>query len=287
MTKTTILLDTLKFPESPRWHKGKLWCSDLYTQQIVKIDLNGNVETVVELSDTPTAIDWTPEGHLLIVSANSRQLLRREGDTLVVVADLSEWVRYPMNDMVVDKQGRAYIGNLGYDFGNDEAAPQLAPILLVTPDGNAQIVADGLAFPNGLLITPSGLTLIVAESHGARLTAFDIASDGSLSNKRVWAQFENSDASPENQFAPDGMSLDVEGAVWVASPSTCEIVRVREGGEITDRLSLDNIPLACMLGGVDRRTLFIATTGSFDPSDPNAKGRIETIQVDVTGAGRP
>jgi sugar lactone lactonase YvrE len=288
-TKTMVLVDNLKFPEGPRWHEGKLWCCDLFAQRVVHVDLQGNVQTVVELADTPTSLGWTSEGRLLVVSATARRLLSVEDGALVEVADLSELVLYPLNDMVIDGQGRAYIGNLGYDFGDYQATPKLAPILLVTPEGNARIVADGLAFPNGMVITPDGQTLIVAESHGARLTAFDIEPDGSLSHSRVWAQFDDPDGqgSPERQITPDGICLDAEGAVWVASPNTNEVLRVHEGATITNRIRLDTIPLACMLGGQERRILFIPTTGSLDPSDSKAIGRIETIQVDIPGAGLP
>ena len=284
--KTTILADTLQFPESPRWRDGALWCCDLFAQRVVRVDLRGTVETVAEMPDTPTALGWTREGQLLVVSANARRLLRQAGDAFVEVADLSSLVSFPCNDMVVDGQGRAYIGNLGYDFGDPQATPQPAPIVLVTPDGHARIVADGLAFPNGMVITPDGLTLIVAESHGARLTAFDIEPDGSLSHRCIWAQLDVG-GSAEGGITPDGMCLDAEGAVWVASPNTRDVVRVREGGTITDRISVDAVPLACMLGGLQRRTLFITTTESLEPSDGIAKGRLETIEVDVSGAGLP
>jgi sugar lactone lactonase YvrE len=208
-------------------------------------------------------------------------------DKLVEVADLSGFVPYPCNELVVDRQGRAYIANIGFDFGDPEAEPQLASILVVTPEGNVRVVADGLAFPNGMVITPDGQTLIVAESYAARLTAFSIEPDGSLSPGRVWAQFENPGDFGEGQITPDGICLDADGAVWVASPNTRDVLRVREGAEITHRFSTDTIPLACMLGGPDRRTLFITTTESLDPSDSSARGRIETIRVDVSGAGLP
>jgi len=287
--KTTVLVDNLKFPESPRWHEGKLWCCDFFAQRIVHVDLRGRVETVVELPDTPTSVGWTAEGRLLVVSAFARRLLRLEKDGLVEVADLSELVLYPCNDMVIDGQGRAYIGNMGYDFGNYQAAPKPGPILLVTPEGSARVVADGLAFPNGMVITPDGQTLIVAESHAARLTVFTIEPDGSLSHRRVWAQFEDRGdyGASEGQIVPDGICLDAEGAVWIASPNTRDVLRVREGAEITQRIPLDTIPLACMLGGLERRTLFITTTESLDPSDSKARGLIETVQVDVPGAGLP
>ena len=259
--QTTVLVDNLRFPEGPRWHEDKLWCCDFFTQRIVQVDLQGRVETVIELPDTPTSIGWAADGCLLVVSAFARRLLRQEKDEWVEVADLSGLVSYPCNDMVIDAQGRAYIGNMGYDFGDYEAAPQSGPILLVTREGDARVVADGLAFPNGMVITPDGQTLIVAESHAARLTAFDIEPDGSLAHRRIWAQFEDQGdyGASEGQIVPDGICLDAEGAVWIASPNTKEVLRVREGAEITQRIVLTTIPLACMLGGLERRTLFITT----------------------------
>jgi len=254
---------------------------------VLQADPNGNVRTVAELPDVPSGIGWTPDGRLLTVQAMSRQLLRLDGDAPVVVADLSAHVMYPCNDMVVDGLGRAYIGNMGFDFGNPEAVPGPGPILLVTPEGSARIAAEGLAFPNGMAITPDGRTMIVAESYAARLTAFEIAPDGSLSGGRVWASLESAGAPGGEQVTPDGISLDAEGALWVASPGTRDVLRVREGGEITERIPLGAIPVACMLGGPERRTLFIATAESLDPSDTGAVGRIEAIEVDVPGVGLP
>lgn len=285
--KTTVLVDDLKFPEGPRWHAGKLWFCDLFARQVVVVDLHGESQTVVELTDTPTATGWTPEGQLLVVSATARRLLRLERGELVEVADMCGLVPYPCNDMVVDGQGRAYIGNLGFDFGDPQAAPNPGTILLVTPEGGARVVADGLAFPNGMVITPDGQTLIVGESYAARLTSFTIESDGSLSHGRVWAQFEDRGAFEEGQITPDGMCLDAEGAVWVASPNTKDVLRVREGAEITHRIPVDTFPLACMLGGQERRTLFIPTAESLEPTESSARGRIEFLQVDVPGAGLP
>jgi sugar lactone lactonase YvrE len=286
-TKTTVLVDTVRFPECPRWHDGKLWFSDFFARRVMSVDLSGNVQMVAQLEDMPGGLGWTPEGRLLIVSAFARRLLQLEDGELVEVADLSALVNYPNNDLVVDGQGRAYIGNMGYVFG--QGTPQPGPILLVTPEGNARVVAEGLAFPNGMVITPDRQNLIVAESHAARLTAFHIEPDGSLSHRRAWAQFEdfgNYGATP-GQITPDGICLDTDQAVWVASPNTRDVLRVKEGAQITDRLPLSTIPVACMLGGEDRRTLFIATTESQDPTDRQARGRIETIQVAVVGAGLP
>lgn len=286
-TKTTVLVDTLRFPECPRWHEGELWFSDMFTQRVMRVDHVGRVQMVVEVPDTPIGLGWTPKKELLVVSANARRLLKLEDDGLVEVADLSRLVPYPCNDLVVDTQGRAYVGNIGFDFGDPQAAPQPGPILLVSPQGDGQVIADQLAFPNGMVITPDGQTLIVAESHTARLTAFTIESDGSLSHRRVWAQFEERGAFSEGQITPDGICLDAEGALWVASPNTRDVLRVREGAQVVHRIPVDAIPLACMLGGPERRTLFVTTTESLNPGDTDAKGRIETIAVNVPGVGLP
>jgi sugar lactone lactonase YvrE len=208
---------------------------------------------------------------------------------LVQFADVSGLAPYGCGELVIDGRGNAYTGSAGYDvfkFGPGfQTPPKFGPLLMITPDGSGRIVADGMAFPNGMVITPDGQTLIVAESHAARLTAFTIEADGVLSHRRVWAQFDN--GTGENPMTPDGMCLDAEGAVWMASPVTKEVVRVREGAEITDRISVDTFPLACMLGGIGHRTLFIPTTEVLNPWDSKVRGRIETIQVDVPGAGLP
>jgi sugar lactone lactonase YvrE len=283
--KSTVLVDNLKFPEGPRWHEGKLWFSDYSTNQILNVDLNGNLQTVVELPDLPTAHDWTPDGRMLIVSANARQLLSLEDGELATAADMSKLVPYACGELVIDWNGRAYVGNIGFDFGTEPAVPNPGSILLVTPEGKAQIVAEGLGFPNGMVITPDGRTLIVAESYNARLTAFAIEADGALSHRRTWAQFDDSISFEEGRFTPDGICLDAEGAVWVASLN--EVLRVHEGAQIVARIPVDNFPLACMLGGPERRTLFILTTTSLNPINGNASGRIEIVPMDVPGAGLP
>jgi sugar lactone lactonase YvrE len=284
---TTVLVDSLRFPESPRWHAGHLWCCDFFTRQVLQIGLNGSLRTVLELADFPSAIGWTPAGQLLVVSGERRLLLRLDGDNLVEVTDLSALVAYPCNELLVDGHGRAYIGNLGFDFGSPDASPEPGPLLLISPDGSARVVAEGLAFPNGMVLTPDGQTLIVAESYGARLTAFAVAPDGALTNRQVWAQFDDSTTFETGRITPDGICLDAEDAVWIASPTTREVLRVREGGAIAQRISLATIPLACMLGGQEHRTLCITTTDSLDPNDTDARGRIETIVVAVPGAGLP
>lgn len=171
-TKTTILTDRVRFPENPRWHEAELWFSDMFAQRVMRVDLQGNLQIVAELSDIPTGLGWMPDGRLLIVSAQNRRLLSwRQAGGLSEVADLSSFDHYPCNDLVVDVQGRAYISNVGFDFSDPEAKPQTAPILLVSSEGDVRTAADGLAFPNGMVITPDGKTLIVAESYAARLPA--------------------------------------------------------------------------------------------------------------------
>jgi sugar lactone lactonase YvrE len=165
---TTVLVDTIRFPECPRWHEGKLWFFDFFARRVMSVDLGGNVQMVAELQDMPGGLGWSREGCLLVVSAFARRLLRLEEGGLVEVADLSSVVNAPNNDLVVDGQGRAYIGNMGYVFGR--GAPQPGPIVLITPEGSARVVAEELAFPNGMVITPDGQTLIVKESMTGKVT---------------------------------------------------------------------------------------------------------------------
>ena len=284
----TVLLDGLDFPEGPRWHDGRLWFSDIDNNRVMTVDLQGKAETVVEVSGGPSGLGWLPNGRLQVVSVDGRRLLRLDPDGLTQVSDLSELASSRTNDMVMDQVGRAYIGNFGYAFLDPTAIPKLAEIVLVMPDGKARIVADEMAFPNGMVITPDGETLIVAESLAARLTAFDIARDGSLSGRRIWAQFDDRgfEAFDTARNFPDGICLDVEGAIWVASAEgSREVLRVLEGGRITHRVKVDTQPFAAMLGGSDRRTLFICT--SVLSQGPPGSGRIETVKVDVPGAGIP
>lgn len=274
MSKTShVLLKGLEFPEGPRWREGKLWFSDMQAYRVMTVDLLGNAEIILEMPGNPSGLGWLPDGRLLVVSMPDRRLLRLDADGLTEVADLSALASYTCNDMVVDKMGRAYVGNFGFDHINEPMKP--AEIILVAPDGDARIVADGLAFPNGTVITPDDQTLIVGETYGGCLTAFDIQPDGALTNRRVWADLGDG-------VFPDGICLDAEGAVWVASPVGSEVLRVLEGGEVTRRIAVSTQAYACMLGGPDRRTLFIATSGQAAGS-----GCIEIIDVDVPGAGLP
>ena len=274
-----VLVEGLRFPEGPRWHEGRLWFSDMHSQLVLAADLDGRTETLVEVPQDPSGLGWLPDGRLLVVSMRDRRLLRLDPEGLTEVADLSGLATFHCNDMVVDARGRAYVGNFGFDLHKGQQ-PVGANLVRVDPDGSARIAAEDLLFPNGTVITPDGKTLIVGESFGGRLTAFDIADDGSLSGRRVWAQMERA--------VPDGICLDEEGAIWAASPVSGAVVRLREGGEVTHRIEVENEAYACMLGGPDRRTLFICTAATSDPNESASRtGRIETVEVDVPGAGLP
>jgi len=275
------LLDGLTFPEAPRWHDGRLWFSDFYTHRVVAVDPAGRSETMLEVPQRPSGLGWTPGGALLVVSMLDRRLLRVDNGTTRVLADLSAVATGPCNDMVVDGQGRAYVGNFGYDRHKGEP-PRTTCLARVDPDGRVTRAAEELFFPNGTVITPDGRTLIVGETQGHRLTAFDVAPDGQLDNRRVWASLDT------NVF-PDGICLDAEGAVWVSDARGFALLRVREGGKIDGTVSTGTrYAFACMLGGADRRTLFVCTsTGSGPAMADKRDGAIEIVRVDVPGAGLP
>jgi sugar lactone lactonase YvrE len=278
--KTAVLAEGFIFPEGPRWHEGKLWVSDMQSRWVMTVDLQGKTERIVEVPDSPSGLGWLPDGRLLVVSMTDRRLLRLDPEGLSEAADLSRLASFHCNDMVVDRQGRAYIGNFGFDFAVG-APVSPAEIVLVTPEGQARRVGEGLLFPNGTVITPDGQTLIVAETFGHRLTAFDTQPDGTLSNRRIWADLEGS--------FPDGICLDAEGAVWVAAPEPGEVLRVRKGGTITHRVKVSTRPYACMLGGPERRTLLVCTAESAVPGRGrrHVGGRIEIVEVEVPGDGLP
>src|SRR5216117_2541201 len=234
-----ILVSGLAMGESPRWHEGRLWFADWGAQEIIAVDPDRQSEIAVRTSfELPFCIDWLRDGRLLIVSGRESLLLRREPDgSLVTHADLHGLSDKGWNEIVVDGRGNAYVNG----------GPGI--IALVTPDSPARQVADGIAFPNGMAVTPDNATLIIAESHGKKLTAFDITADGSLANRRVWADLGGG--------VPDGICIDADNAVWYADiPNKC-CVRVREGGEVLQTIGLDRGCFACMLGGKDRKMLFM------------------------------
>jgi len=279
MRQFKLLLDGLCFGEGPRWHDGRLYFSDMHARTVNAVGMDGRAEVVAEVPAWPSGLGWLPDGRMLVVSMTDRKLLRLERDGLKLHADLSALASYHCNDMVVDGRGRAYVGNFGYDIIRD-APRKPAELILAEANGAARVVARDLEFPNGTVITPDGATLIVGESMGRRLTAFDISPDGSLTNRRAWAEFEGT---------PDGIALDTEGAIWVASPMTHELLRVKKGGEIAERVKREQMPIACALGGPARRTLFLLSSDSIDPDECRARrsARIETTEVEAAGAGWP
>jgi sugar lactone lactonase YvrE len=276
-----LLVGDLAFAEGPRWHEDRLYFSDMHSEKVWATDLEGRCEEICQVPNSPSGLGWLPDGRLLVVSMTDRRLLRQEADgSLTEVADLSALASYHCNDMVVDEHGRAYVGNFGWDLhGGGES--KAAELVLVTPDGEARVVADDLKFPNGSVITPDGATLIVGETMGHCLTAFSIEPDGSLSGRRVWADTPG--------ILPDGICLDAEGAVWVASPVSQGCFRILEGGEITHKVETETEAFACMLGGPERKHLFLCTAGSSSPEAcvANRDGRIEVVTVGVAGAGLP
>ena len=274
----------LKFTESPRWYNDKLWFLDIHDKRIKTVDLSGSVTTVLELPFLPNAFGLNPEGNFVVGDAFQRRIHRMEGTALKQVADISNITNFCLSDGIVDSQGRLYVGDIGYNFVDPAAKPvETCVIVLVGPEGSASVVADNLYFPNGMVITPDGRTLIVGETLGNRLTVFDIQKDGSLSNRRLWAQLPSS-------VSPDGICLDAEGGVWCANPEGEDsVVRVCKGGEITDRISVTSHAYAVMLGGPQRRHLFISTSGSHDPAEihRNPSASFQVVEVDVPGAGLP
>ena len=275
------LIENLVFPEDPRWAFGRLWFSDIHGFKVIAVDIHGNSETIANVESRPSGLGWTPANDLLIVSMEDSKLLKKSGNNLDVIADLSKHGAFYSNDMVVDKKGHAYIGHFGFDlYGSGERQP--STLLKVSPNGDVQIAADNLGFPNGVVITPDDKHLIIAETFNQRLTIFDKSEDGSLSNRKTWAQFET--------IFPDGICLDNDGCVWIASPrepSGC--YRVSESGEVLDFVSSLNMSaFACMLGGNDRKTLFICeATGSKPDTISEGNGRIRMVDVNVPGIGLP
>ncbi len=270
-----VLLEGLAIGESPRWHGGRLWFANWGTGEVVAVGLDGRSEVVAKVETTlPYSIDWLPDGRLLVVSGQETRLLRQEQDgSLVTHADLTGLAPI-CNEIVVDGRGNAYVN--GGDFGEP------GMVALVRPDGSVRQVADGIEFGNGMAVTPDNSTLIVAESYGHRLTAFDIGPDGGLSGRRVWADLGDD--------FPDGICLDAEGAVWYASVPGTHCVRVREGGEVLGTVTVDRGCFACMLGGPDRTTLFIvaAQWRGFENMDLTERtGQVLVAPAPAPAAGWP
>jgi sugar lactone lactonase YvrE len=286
---TSILAEGIYFGEGPRWRDGRLWFSDFYAHAVKSVSLAGDLRTEFEIDDRPSGLGWMPDGSMLVVSMTKRQVLRRGLDGQISVhANLNHVADFHCNDMVVDALGRAYVGNFGFDLDAQIAARGIEAVLashptaklaFVSADGAVRVAAGDMHFPNGSVITPDGKTLIVGETLGANLTAFDISADGSLSNRRVWAS-----TSPR---VPDGIALDANGSIWVANPIAPECALIAEGGRVADVVDTGDACYACMLGGVDGRTLFMLTAKSSDAHEaakaPTGKLLITTVETPRAG----
>lgn len=278
---TTMLADNFNFLEGPRWHDGKLWLSDMQGGIVYTLTEDGRREEVVQVPARPSGLGFMPDGSLLIVSMEDEKLLRLKDGQMTVHADLARFVTGHPNDMVVDDQGRAYVGNFGYDLLGG-AEPKDANLVLVMPNGDARVVADDLVFPNGTVITPDGKTLVVAETFANKLTAFDISEDGSLSGRRTYGAIPDA--------GPDGICLDIDGGIWVSGFLAGKFYRMEDGGGITHEVEVPGKrAVACQLGGADGKTLFCLTfAGTLDQIAPgNMFSAVETVKVDSAAAGSP
>ncbi|NEC88577.1 SMP-30/gluconolactonase/LRE family protein [Streptomyces sp. SID12501] len=280
MTEVRTLLTGRGLLESPRWHGDRLYFSDWSAGEVISVDLAGRSEVIAQVASLPLCTAWLPDGRLVIVSSPDGLLLRREPDgTLVTHADLG---RPGWNDIVVDGRGNAYVNRAGFDPMAGEAVKP-GFVHLATPDGSVRQVADDIAFPNGMAVTPDNSTLIVADSYRHNLVAFDIDTDGALSDRRVWADL--------GQGTPDGICVDARNAVWYADVPNRRCVRVAEGGTVLQTVALDRGCFACALGGPDGTTLFIVAAQWQGMTEPElvapGTGQVLTLQVTVPGAGRP
>jgi sugar lactone lactonase YvrE len=278
----SVFLSGLAMGESPRWHDGRLWVADWAAHEIVAADSSGGREVMATIPSLPFSIDWLPDGRLLAITGRDCQLLAQGNDgKLEPYVDLTPISTKPWNEIVVDGRGNTYLNNIGFDFPGGAFGPGF--VALVTPDRSAHVVAEGLAFPNGMAVTPDNRTLIVGESYAGCLTAFDIREDGSLSNRRVWAQVGGDH--------PDGICIDAQGAVWYGDVGSSRCVRVREGGGILQEVQLDRGCFACMLGGMDRQTLYMVAADYSDPaalmSGQTRTGQVLALPAPAPGAGWP
>lgn len=290
----STLVEGIYFGEGPRWHDGRLWFSDFYSHRVCSVSLQGDLRTELEMDGRPSGLGWMPDGSLLVVRMELRELWRRWPDgRFERHADLTAHSEFLCNDMVVDAQGRAWVGNFGFDLDAEIHARGIEAVLadhptamlaLVQPDGTVSDAAPGerFSFPNGMVITPDGRTLILAESLGGRLTAFDIAPNGGLSARRVWAQ-----TWPRS---PDGICLDAEGCIWIANPGAPECARIAEGGEVLETIETGGLPCyACMLGGPEGRHLFMLVAPSSDATEAAKAplGKVLVAEVSAARAGWP
>ena len=296
------------FLEGPRWHENKLWFSDFYSHKVMTLDENNSLEIVCEVPSQPSGLGWLPNGDLLIVSMLDRKILKFSEGSISVHADLSEYVAHKCNDMVVGRDGTAYVGNFG--MGNAGESLNSTHLMIVKSDGTVLKGPDNLLFPNGTVITEDGKKLIIAETLGAKLTSFDIEDNGELTNRKLWARtsplfslliikflssmgFDLSKVDfskySKNLHVPDGICLDEKNGIWIASPTTKAVVRIEKGGNITDTINTPKGAFACMLGGKERKTLYVIISNSSDPEEAQAspEGEIHSIEVEIPGVGKP
>jgi sugar lactone lactonase YvrE len=283
-TPFKIEADGLAFTECPRWHDGQFYFSDVQGNRVCRLSATGRVETLLELADNPSGLGFLPDGDLLVVSVHDEKLLRVSKDGSVREhADLSSVVGHGINDMVVDLAGCAYVGQFGYEH-SEGRMPEASPIILVDPQGHVSVGPDAVLVANGMVLTPDGRTLICAESAGGKLSAYDVGPNGALSHRRTFTRL------PPGHY-PDGICLDAAGGVWVACVLGPGFVRVLEGGSITHVVPMPEgrFAYACMLGGADRKTLYMCTSERYDPAYLKScrTSRIESIRVDFPGAGLP
>jgi sugar lactone lactonase YvrE len=289
---TEVVREGLSFGEGPRWHEGRLWYSDFYRRAIFSMAADGSDERREHPVDAqPSGLGWLPGGDLLCASMTDHRVLRFGYAKRTTFADISEYCGFWANDLVVSASGYTYVGSFGFDLhlllkekgieGLLATPPPSTNIVVLDPNGAVVQVVDDMAFPNGSVITPDGRTLIVGETMRNRLVAFDVAEDGTLANRRVWAQLEF--------VTTDGICLDADGQVWVATAITNQCLRVKEGGEVTAAVTATQMAFACMLGGADRRTLFVMSapdSSRFDIAEVTL-GKIEAARVATPGAGLP
>ncbi len=290
MTQSTTLIDGLYFGESPRWKNGRLWYSDFYDNAVKSVDLEGNARLEVQLNEQPSGLGWLPDGSLLVVCMESLTLKKLEKKCLALHADLSQHSKHLCNDMVVDKQGNAYVGNFGFNLDAElqtrgiEAVMADHPksnIVKVTPQGDVSVAASGMSFPNGSVITPDGKTFIVAETLGLCLTAFDIVENGDLKNRRIWAA--------TGTRVPDGICMNTDGHIWIANAAGHECALIAQGGEVLEIVNTSQNCYACMLGAGDGKTLFMLTAQSSHAGIAGASrtGKIEMSEVTSPRADYP
>jgi sugar lactone lactonase YvrE len=281
--------DGLEFAECPRWHDGALWISDMWGHTVYRFDPDGARHTVHDFGpdEDPGGLGWLPDGRLLVVGMEGRRLYRLEADGPVVHADLAELAPWPCNDMIVADDGTAYVSQFGFDLWGASTLPATSPLIRVWPDGRVDAAAHDLMVPNGVALTAEGRTMIVAESGAFRLVRFTVREDGTLTDRETFAELT---PAPGADYAPpDGICLDEAGAVWAADPIGNRVVRIEAGGRVEREITFDLRPLAAVLGGTDRRTLFVCLAAEYGRLEHRSErdARIDAVRVDIPGAGRP